>query len=162
MAQSKQLTRLEPWHHDLIDWWIANPRVSGREAAQHFDASPVWISIVKHSAIFQAEFQRRRERLSRTIEDDVRCGATALVEVSLDTMQERLDRDRDTIPLNQLVQMIKMAAKLLGLGGRNSMLPEPAPPVEFTIDPEVLAEARERARQVARMREAEEKPVKAG
>jgi hypothetical protein len=68
-------------------------------------------------------------------------------------MQERLDRDRDTIPLNQLVQMIKMAAKLLGLGGRNSMLPEPAPPVEFTIDPEALTEARER--HLARIQDAE-------
>ncbi len=155
MAQSKQLTRLEPWHHDLIDWWIANPRGSGCEAAARFDVSEVWISIVKHSAIFQAEFKRRRERLSRTIEDDVRCGATALVEVSLDTMQERLDRDRDTIPLNQLVQMIKMAAKLLGLGGRNSMLPERAPSVEITIDPEALVEARER--HLARMQDAEER-----
>jgi len=30
MAKSKQLTRLEPWHHDLIDWWIANRRLAVR------------------------------------------------------------------------------------------------------------------------------------
>jgi len=65
MAQSKQLTRLEPWHHDLIDWWIANPRATGKEAAVQFGVSAVWISLVKHSPIFQAEFKRRRERLSR-------------------------------------------------------------------------------------------------
>jgi hypothetical protein len=70
-------------------------------------------------------------------------------------MQERLERNRDTIPLNQLVQMIKMAAKLLGLGGRNSMLPECTRPVEITIDPEALVEARER--HLARMQDAEER-----
>ncbi len=25
MARSKQLTRLEPWHHDLIRWMLQNP-----------------------------------------------------------------------------------------------------------------------------------------
>ncbi len=36
MARSKQLKRLEPWHHYLIDWMLANPERSGREAAAQF------------------------------------------------------------------------------------------------------------------------------
>ena len=60
MAQSKQLTRLDPWHHDLIDSMLANPEMTGREAAAQFGVSPVWISIIKNSEVFRVEFERRR------------------------------------------------------------------------------------------------------
>ncbi len=67
MAQSKQLTRLQPWHHQLIDWWIAHPRPSGREAAAHFGKSEAWISRVQNSPIFRAEFEKRCERISQVV-----------------------------------------------------------------------------------------------
>lgn len=145
MAKSKQLTRLEPWHHDLIDWWIANSRASGRAAAAHFDVSPLWISIVKHSPIFQEESRRRRERLSRAVEDQLRERATALAEESLDVMQERLERDRETVPLRQVAQVTKTAAQLLGLVGRGAVLQPQGQVVQLSVDPVVLTEARERA-----------------
>ena len=110
MAQSKQIKRLQAWHYDLIDLMIANPRLSGREAAAHFGVSPVWISIVKNSPIFQAEFNRRRERISQNVEDRIVGGATALTEMSLDIMAERIYRDRDTISLGQVAQVTKTAA----------------------------------------------------
>ena len=177
MAQSKQLTRLEAWHCDLIDLMIANPRLSGRAAATHFGVSPVWISIIKNLPIFQAEFNRRRERISQDVEDRIVGGATALTEMSLDIMAERIDRDRDTISLGQVAQVTKTAAKILGLGGRNAPPPSSARPAEVKIvpvDPEVLAEARERMRRRNRLLELEEaataptvavreeNPVKAG
>ncbi len=67
MARSKQLQRLEPWHHDLIDWMLQNSAASGRECAEQFGVSAVWISIVKNSEVFRAEFERRREMISQAV-----------------------------------------------------------------------------------------------
>ena len=95
MAISKQLKRLEPWHHQLIDWLLANPRKSGCDAADHFDVSPVWISIVKNSPVFLAEFERRREMISRSVEVDIGLRATALANSALDEMTERIGHPAD-------------------------------------------------------------------
>ncbi len=93
MARSKQLTRLEPWHHDLIDWMLQNPAASGREAAAHFGVSPTWISIVKNSEVFRAELARRRETISRAVATDIVGRAGALAELSLDVLHERIEKE---------------------------------------------------------------------
>ena len=84
MARSKQLTRLELWHHDLIGWMLQNPAASGRDAAAHFGMTPVWISIVKHSPVFRAEFDRCREMISQAVTADIAEQASSLAELSLD------------------------------------------------------------------------------
>ena len=139
MAQSKQLTRLHPWHHQLIDWWIANPRPSGREAAAHFGKSEAWISLVKNSPIFRAEFEKRRERISQTFEDRIVGKATAVAEISLEMMSERLERDYDTMPLGQVIKTVAFATKMLGYGPGKPLTPSTAP-VQVQINAEVLAE----------------------
>ncbi len=84
MARSKQLTRLEPWHHDLIGWMLQNPAASGRDAAAHFGVTPVWISIVKHSPVFRAEFDRRREMISQAVAADIAEQASSLADGTRD------------------------------------------------------------------------------
>ena len=122
MARSKQLKRLETWHHRLIDWMLANPERSGREAATHFSVSPVWISIVKHSPVFRAEFERRREMISQAVTADLVGRATALAELSLDTLNERIERNRDSIPLGQVRDTAELMLRMLGYGGRGGGL----------------------------------------
>ncbi len=154
MARSKQLTRLEPWHHDLIDSMLANPERSGREAAAHFGVSPVWISIVKNSEVFRAEFERRREMISQAVAADIVGRATALAELSLDTMTERFERDRDSMPMRELIDGAAMALKALGFGaGKRS--PSGASSVKVQVnmvDRELLERARERMRQLGLVR----------
>lgn len=86
MARSKRFKRLEPWHHRLIDWLLANPEKPGRAAAEHFGVSPVWISIVKNSPVFRTEFDWRREIISRSVTADIAEQATALADLTLDVM----------------------------------------------------------------------------
>ncbi len=116
MARSKQLTRLEPWHHDLVGWMLQNPAASGREVAAHFGVTPVWISIVKHSPVFRAEFDRRREMISQAITADFVGRATALAELSLDTLNERIERDRASMPLGQVRDTAELMLRMLGYG----------------------------------------------
>ena len=142
---------------------IADPRLSGREAAARFGVSPVWISIVKNSPIFRAEFEKRRERICQTFEERIVGKATAVAELSLEIMSERIERDGDIMPLGQLIKSTSFAAKLLGYGPGKGLGPGAAP-VQVQINavgPEVLAEAREKMRQLDKARDAEEKSVPA-
>ncbi len=68
---------------------LQNLAASGRDAAAHFGVTPVWISIVKHSPVFRTELDRRREMISQAITADIVGRATALAELSLDTLNER-------------------------------------------------------------------------
>ncbi len=116
MARSKQLTRLEPWHHDLIGWMLQNPAASGREAAAHFGVTPVWISIVKHSPVFRAELDRRREMISQAVAADIAEQASSLAELSLDVLAERIERNRDSMPLGQVRDTAELMLRMLGYG----------------------------------------------
>ena len=163
MARSKQLKRLEPWHYDLIDLMIATPRLAGREAAAHFGVSPVWISIVKNSPIFRAEFERRRERMSVAVETDIAGWVTALANLSLGTMNERIKRDPRTIPTRDLIKSARIALDFLGYGRRNASPPDPSP-VDVRVivaDPELLERAREKLRRFNRMQDEAEEPARA-
>jgi hypothetical protein len=115
MAKSKQLTRLENWHHDLIDWMMANPRASGLEAARHFGVSPAWISIVKHSEIFKAEQVRRRQAIEASLDERVIVAA----EIALEALSDRMAEDGQTMRVRDLGRLAELALKAAGVpGGR--------------------------------------------
>ncbi len=84
---------------------------------------------------------RREIRVSQTVEDRIAGKATALAELSLDTMSERLERDGDTMPLGQVIKTVAFATKLLGYGPGKPLTPGAAP-VQVQINAEVLAEER--------------------
>ncbi len=155
MARSKQLQRLEPWHHDLIDWMLQIPAASGRECAQKFGVSAVWISIVKNSPVFRTEFERRREIISQAVATDIIGRASALAELSLDVLHERIRKGGDTMPLVEMRDITAMALKALGFGAaKTPPLGVSAVNVQVNVvDQETLERARERMRQLGRVRE---------
>ena len=125
MARSKQLKRLEHWHHQLIDVLLAHPEMSGREVAAHFGVSAVWISIVKNSPIFRAEFERRREMISRTVDTDIATEATAVAKLSLAELRERIARDGDDVSWRELLDAAAMGLKMLGFPARRGEVGSP-------------------------------------
>ena len=161
MSRSKQLTRLEPWHHDLIGWMLQNPAASGRDAAAHFGVTPIWISIVKHSPVFRAEFDRRREMISQAVAADIAEQASSLAELSLDVLAKRIERNRDTMPLGEVRDTAAMALKALGFGAGKAP-PPGASTVNVqvnVVDRELLERAREKMRQLSRARDEDEEPA---
>jgi hypothetical protein len=114
MAQSKQLKRLMPWHHRLIDWMLLNPQASNGDIAQQFGKSPVWISLILNSPVFRAELDRRSDMLSHSIAERLCQGATALANHSLEELSERLDRDRNTMHVADVRETAALALQYLG------------------------------------------------
>ena len=155
MARSKQLTRLEPWHHDLIDWMLQNPGATGLGAAAHFGVSPVWISIVKNSGVFRAELERRREKISQAVATDIVGRAGALAELSLDVLNERIQKDGGTMSTDELCDTAAMALKALGFGARQAPR-SGASSVNVqvnVVDRELLERAREKMRRFGQVRD---------
>ena len=60
MAQN-QVMDVNWWHEALIDWLVANPDSRLGEAALFFGKSRSWISVLMHSDVFKARFQKRLE-----------------------------------------------------------------------------------------------------
>ena len=155
MARTKQLKRLEHWHHQLIDLLLTHPEKSGREVAAHFGVSAVWISIVKNSPVFRAEFERRREMISRSVEAGIAERATALANLTLDVMTDRIEREGGDMPLSELCNAAEMGLKMLGFGaprGRG-VSPSPATVNVGHVDANLLEAAREKMRKRSRMLE---------
>ena len=120
-----------------------SPAASGRDAAAHFDVTPVWISIVKHSPVFRAEFDRRRERISVAVEVDIVDRATALAELSLNVLSARIEQSGDTMPLRALIDTTAMALKALGFGPGKT--PSPVSVQVNVADPKLMERALEPA-----------------
>lgn len=160
MAQSKQLKRLEPWHHDLADFLLVHPQASLAECAARFDKSEVFISIVKHSDVFRAVYEPRRESISDAVEAGVVARASNLALKAFEIMAERLERNRETMPLREVRDTAELALKTLGYLQRGAA----EAPVTVNIaqvDARVLAAARERMRQFNRVQGSEQDPVPA-
>ncbi len=147
MARSKQLQRLDPWNHDLIDWMLQNPTASGRGAAVQFGVSPIWISIIKHSDIFERELERRREALSQAVTFGIADRVTALAKLTLDVLEERIGRNPESISLRELRETAKLVLKMLGYGAPRHN-DGPAVNINIGVDARTLAEARQRMRTI--------------
>jgi hypothetical protein len=144
MARSKQLKRLEPWHHRLIDEMLACPGRSGREYAALFGVSPVWISIVKNSSVFQTELERRREKLSKSVADEIVERAALVAELSLDVLKERIEQNGDDVTMKELTNTVAMTLKMLGYP-RTKARGDTS--VTVSVDADDLVAARARLRQ---------------
>ena len=116
MADSVQVKKVSNWMEALSDYMIANPDASARDAAVFFDKSQSWVSITKNSDSFIAFHKARREQHFERVSTSVGEKLTALSETALDTIQEKLEINRDDLPMNQLIDLNKMALGAMGFG----------------------------------------------
>ena len=106
----------------LSDFMIAQPEARAYEAAEFFGVTESWLSTVKNSDAFRQFHNGRRDEHFDRISTGVGEKLTALTEVVLDEMTERVEESRATIglelPLQQLHDVGKMALGALGFGSR--------------------------------------------
>ena len=91
------------------------------------------------------------------VEVDIVDRATALAELSLGVLSERIEQSGDTMPLRALIDTTAMALKALGFGPGKT--PSPASVQVNVADPELLERARERMRQLSRARDEGREPA---
>ena len=148
MAQSVQIKKVSWWHESIFEWMIANPESKLRECAEFFQVTQSWLSTIIHSDVFVEKLAERRDLHFAAISQDVASKVSGLAELSLDVLEERIERERDAISLGLVKDTAEMALKAAGYigprpgsndrggGDTNIFLPG-------SIDAKTLADSRE-------------------
>lgn len=147
MAQSAQIKKVSWWHESIFEWMIANPEAKLRECAEFFKVTQSWLSTIIHSDVFVEKLAERRDLHFAAISQDVASKVSGLAELSLDVLEERIERERDAISLGLVKDTAEMALKAAGYigpkpgtgsrnGDTNIFLPG-------SIDAQTLADSRE-------------------
>lgn len=151
MSKSAEIKKVRPWHEELMDFMLAQPRAGLKEASDYFGVSMAWLSTVKNSDAFQVEWAKKRKEHSSAVSQTIVERVEALAEVCLETMTTRLEREGQSIGLTTLREVSETALRSLGFGQNSRASGEKAGSGNTTImnsnvlvvDRETLARARE-------------------
>lgn len=114
------IQKVGTWHEMILDWILLNPDKTQGECAAHFGVTEGWLSRVVNSDAFQefklAYMANHHERVSETVISKVE----SLTKVSLDVMQERIEKERADIPIATVKDVAALTLGALGYTGRAS------------------------------------------
>ena len=141
------IKRTNWWHEQIIDWELMNPSATMGDCARHFGKTEGWLSTVRNSDAFR-EFRARRiaehqNMVSETVIEKVE----GLAALTLDTLHDRIESEKDSISLGFVRETAETALKALGYGGKGA-----APATTVVQVNVVSAESLERARGLMRER----------
>lgn len=110
------VARVTYTHDAMIDVLLANPAISQNSLAAHFGFSVGWVSRVKNSDAFLHRLaERKRELTDPTIAAGIEEKFRALVDTSLDILQEKLSTVRSP---DLALKALSEGSKALGYGAR--------------------------------------------
>ena len=156
MAQSIQVKKVGWWHERLADLLIAHPHLLLGDIAKMLNVTPVWLSIVKNSDVFQDYWRERSRAHSDAVTQDIKAKAFSVVDFALTELNDRLAEPakRMVMPVEQLLDITDITMKRFNYGA-DKAAPQTQVNLVFPglVNPEQLQEAR------ARMREQEAKVI---
>ena len=156
-----QVKKVSFWHESIVDWELQNPEKSMGDCALYFGVTEPWLSVIRNSDIFKEYAALRRGEHSENVSLSIVERAEAVAGVSLEVLEERIQKERNTIGLGIVNDTAAMALKALGFGqkqdgrgGGNSTQVN----IVLGADPELLA----RARETMRLANAHREPASVG
>jgi len=121
MAKSAQIKKVSNWNEALSEYMIMYPEHRSWQAAQFFGVTEAWLSTVKNSDAFKDYHSRKRlehaERISTSTVDKLE----ALSEICLDELTEKVEAQREVIPITTLLSIGKFSMEALGFGTKNNV-----------------------------------------
>lgn len=104
------------WYEALADFMLANPSARQNDIAVHFKRSASTISVILNTDAFKAYYRQRRAEYQGDLTGTINTKLMNVVDLSLDVMLEKLEKKRDTLPLDQIQRVNDSALKALGYG----------------------------------------------
>lgn len=139
------------WHEQIVDWELMNPDKTLGECAEHFGVTQPWLSSVRGSDAFKEyraiRIAEHQGMVSKTVIEKVE----GLAHLTLDVLQERIEKERAEISLPFMRETAETALKALGYSGQRGGAPGQGGVVVQTnvvVDRSLLSRARERMRTV--------------
>lgn len=112
----KTTRKMRWWYESLADFMISNPRATQGEIALHFGRAESTISTIIHTDAFKAYYRQRRDAHSERLDAGVRQKLLKVADAGLELILDKLDKKRDTIPIESLQQTVDSTLKNLGYG----------------------------------------------
>jgi hypothetical protein len=147
-----QVQKMAWWYWAFIDWMIANPAASIKDAAPLFNVTPQCLYIIKNSDAFKTHFDRRVKEISQGLNvevvgafSDVAAKTAALAEQALDALSAKVDEQGKGMLTQELTSIAELTMKKLGYGPADN----PGPGTSVTVNvvqanADALAKARAR------------------
>lgn len=139
------------WYSAIADWMIRNPGRHLKDCALDLNKSANTISMIVNTDMFREYLARRKEEWRQNHDFAIISKVTAVAELSLDVLLEKMEKKRDQIPMNLVNEVATSALDRLGYGPRR----EPSVSVNVeqndnrvvvAVDAKALAEARDAMR----------------
>jgi len=141
--------RLKQWHEMVMDYILLNPSCTNQSIAEHFGYAETTVSQVINSDLFRMKFEERkrkfRESVDGTAVERLQGKLAGTAERILDAMDERIQRERETLGIDVMKESAEMVLKSLGYGLAKPAQHTTQTQVNITVSKSDLAEARERA-----------------
>lgn len=143
------------WYERLADWMIANPHLTMKDAALHFQKSHYWILQLKNSDTFQRYWRERSGMASAELVGGIKSKAYAASEAALDILNDKLETMPETFTVGGLLEVVDTTMKRFGYEVNAKSA---APTVNVNVGlvtPSELQAARERMRDIERKKDAQ-------
>lgn len=137
------------WYDGIIDDILANPGTSIKETAARLNRAAGTLYIIVNSDLFKARYAQRRKEHSDALQQKLTAKLTGVASLALDSVKEKLEKQRDQVPLPQLVEIVTGTIDRLGYapqrgGGPSVVVNTNAQAVAAapSASPDALAKAR--------------------
>lgn len=147
--------RWRPWYVAIADWQLRHPGGLMQDCAAFLGKSPTTLSIIVNSDMYKDYFAQRRAEFTKEHDFNLTHKLTQVAEKSLDILLEKIDTQKDKIPIKNITELATSALDRLGFAPK-----PPAAQVNVNVDarsqsvvmapisPEALEEARDALRSV--------------
>lgn len=146
MGKTHQLKKMGIKHTQILHWLTLNPGKSLRECADHFEMTPVWVSGIVRSDIFQAALRRQQMQIAARVTSSIPERLTRLADVGLDKLSTMVEQSEDPDFILEATDKV-----LHRLGYAPASTRNPAPPGQQNIQQNFFVGADDLARARATM-----------
>ena len=143
-----QLKKVNWWHKSLVDWELANPHAKLNDCAEAFRMSASYLSIVRNSDVYIEYANERRAEHNALVSESVIEKVEKVAGLSLDVLNERIEKERDEIGLGMVKDTADLALKALGFGSRNNGGGGGGVQIIMGASPEAIERARTRMKTI--------------
>ncbi len=117
------LRKLSWWHESIIDWMLLRPEGRLGDCAREFDVTQSWLSIIVNSDLFRARLAIRRAELAGEIGATVIDRLSGIAGQALESIAEKIEKERTKLPIGELRETASMALNALGYGAKSGPPP---------------------------------------
>jgi hypothetical protein len=97
---------------------VNHPELSLRECAIYFNVTQSWLSTIINSDGWKDYYARVVDEHTARCSQNIIEQTEVLAGLAVDVLTERLEKDRDSLPLRIVKETAEMSLKALGYGGR--------------------------------------------